>query len=642
MSENEKHELERSEKNPGSPRSEDQEEYRFLDQKIKKRPVRRKTVILRILGILLSGIAIGLIAALVFSLVHPEVLQIVNMGGEAKITIPADEEPEATVLTESETEQDTSEEIETDSYEDSSSELSGSEGMSSAETDTLNQHQEKDSDRPETKSETGSSSDVEGTEEAAPIKEEPFKVETQKGSSVETAAAEVQEEPSEKEGTTVEQKESPSEEDVTEPEGITGERTAEESEKAPADEGAAEQDETASETEVSDEQKESSTDKTASVEQENPAEGGTLTEEEAVPDAVKDTQQEMTDTPDETAETDTDTQTAEDVQEEKPAITLKEYRQLYQDILEVADKAERAVVQVIGITNEMDYFNQNYENQRRISGLVVAMNSTDLFVLTEYRVVDQSERIQVVFNNGSMTDANLQRFDPNTGLAILKVQLASINPATRNKLEAAPLGNSYKLLRGEPILAMGSPIGYSDSIAYGVITSTSSKASAVDMEYNLLMTDIDGSTDGSGVLVNLDGSVVGIITHAFTNEYNNCVTAIPISQLKELIQDLSNNEPQNYVGIRGQDVTQDITDRTGIPRGVLVTDVEPNSPAMLAGIKEFDVLVKIGEEQPIETMRDYHRQLDNLEPEDTVSVTALRKGARGYSEITFEVTIEGR
>ena len=299
-------------------------------------------------------------------------------------------------------------------------------------------------------------------------------------------------------------------------------------------------------------------------------------------------------------------------------------------------------MQVIGITNEMDYFNQNYENQRRISGLVVAMNKTDLFVLTEYRVVDQSERIQVVFNNGSMTDANLQRFDPNTGLAILKVQLASINPATRNNLEAAPLGNSYKLLRGEPILALGSPIGYSDSIAYGVITSTSSKASAVDMEYNLLMTDIDGSTDGSGVLVNLDGSVVGIITHAFTNEYNNCVTAIPISQLKELIQDLSNNEPQKYVGIRGQDVTQDITDRTGIPRGVLVTDVEPNSPAMLAGIKEFDVLVKIGEEQPIETMRDYHRQLDNLEPEDTVSVTALRKGARGYSEITFEVTIEGR
>ncbi|MDA6987421.1 hypothetical protein OSM86_26030, partial [Escherichia coli] len=65
-------------------------------------------------------------------------------------------------------------------------------------------------------------------------------------------------------------------------------------------------------------------------------------------------------------------------------------------------------------------------------------------------------------------------------------------------------------------MAVGSPVGYSDSIAYGVVTSVTNKISALDNEYNLLTTDILGSTDGSGILVNLDGEIVGIIAQSYS------------------------------------------------------------------------------------------------------------------------------
>ena len=137
----------------------------------------------------------------------------------------------------------------------------------------------------------------------------------------------------------------------------------------------------------------------------------------------------------------------------QPEIGLEEYRQLYKDMLAVAEKPKRALVTVVGISSEMDYFNQNYENQKQISGLLAADNGQDLFILTEYRVVENVERIQVTFYDGSTVDAIYQRHDANTGLTILKVGLSELEDSTREGIELAPLGSSYGVTQGEPVMA---------------------------------------------------------------------------------------------------------------------------------------------------------------------------------------------
>ena len=318
--------------------------------------------------------------------------------------------------------------------------------------------------------------------------------------------------------------------------------------------------------------------------------------------------------------------------------SLKNYEALYQDMLGVTEKPKRALVTVIGITNQMDYFNQNYENQQQISGLIVADNGQDLFILTEYRIVENVERIQVTFWDETMVDATYQRHDPSTGLTIVKVDESKLDEGTRNGLAVAPLGSSYLVSQGDPVVAVGSPVGYSDSIAYGVVTSVTNKISALDNEYNLLTTDILGSTDGSGILVNLDGEIVGIIAQSYSAKGNNVVTGIAISQIKKLIENLSNNVSRAYIGIRGQDVTEELSDKTGIPKGVLISRVADDSPAMMAGMKEYDVIVKLGEHK-VETIKQYHEQLGKYSTGDVVTVTAMRKGAEGYAEMTFDVTM---
>lgn len=318
--------------------------------------------------------------------------------------------------------------------------------------------------------------------------------------------------------------------------------------------------------------------------------------------------------------------------------SLKNYEALYQDMLGVTEKPKQALVTVIGITNQMDYFNQNYENQQQISGLIVADNGQDLFILTEYRIVENVERIQVTFWDETMVDATYQRHDPSTGLTIVKVDESKLDEGTRNGLAVAPLGSSYLVSQGDPVVAVGSPVGYSDSIAYGVVTSVTNKISALDNEYNLLTTDILGSTDGSGILVNLDGEIVGIIAQSYSAKGNNVVTGIAISQIKKLIENLSNNVSRAYIGIRGQDVTEELSDKTGIPKGILISRVADDSPAMMAGMKEYDVIVKLGEHK-VETIKQYHEQLGKYSTGDVVTVTAMRKGAEGYAEMTFDVTM---
>lgn len=334
----------------------------------------------------------------------------------------------------------------------------------------------------------------------------------------------------------------------------------------------------------------------------------------------------------------TETQT-DGQQENGTAMGLAEYQSLYTDMLEIAETPKRAIVTVIGITSQMDYFNQNYESRQQISGLLVAQNGQDLYILTEYRVVENVERIQVTFWDGKMIDATYQKHDPATGLTVLKASAEDLEQSTRDGMEIAPLGNSYTVKQGEPILALGSPMGYSDAVAFGVVTSVTNRISTIDTEYSLLTTDIIGTQAGSGILVNLEGEIVGVIAQSYSLG-ENIVTGVAISQVKELIENLIANAQLPYIGIKGQDVTSDIADKNGIPKGVLIDQVQQDSPAMLSGLKEYDVIVKFGEEK-VSTLKQYHDKLIRCSPGQNIKVTAMRRGAEGYAEMEFNLTIGG-
>lgn len=161
----------------------------------------------------------------------------------------------------------------------------------------------------------------------------------------------------------------------------------------------------------------------------------------------------------------------------------------------------------------------------------------------------------------------------------------------------------------------------------------------VDNEYHLLTTDIMGDSEGSGVLISMEGKIVGVIVQSFAMEKDrDVVTALPISELKDMIERLSNKEDLIYLGIRGQDIVSELSQKTGIPKGVYVNAVEEDSPAMQGGIQNGDVVVKV-QENSVENLRQLRNELNKYKAEQKITVTAMRKGAEGYVEIVFDVTV---
>ncbi|GEM_PF-209314 len=347
---------------------------------------------------------------------------------------------------------------------------------------------------------------------------------------------------------------------------------------------------------------------------------------------------------DETAENTPSTSGTSDGDENSDAgdaLTLEQYGQLYGQMADLADELSSSLVKVTGITSEMDYFDQGYLTEREASGLIIAENSTQMYILTEYRIISDTESVQVQFPDGSIIEAQLRKEDTDTGLCVLCIPLDQINASTMASVQTAPLGNSYSVKTGEPVLALGSPSGYSDSVEFGAVTSVSSSAYLTDNVYKLLATDIKGAVSGSGVLVNMDGKIIGIIDQSLNPDDGENVTALAISGIKSLIEALSNNDTIPYLGITGQEVSENVSQKTGMPVGVLVTNVVGDSPAMLSGLKTYDVITEISGRK-ITSFTDYHNLLYTLKPGDVITITAMRKGADGYAEVSFSASVGAR
>ncbi len=323
---------------------------------------------------------------------------------------------------------------------------------------------------------------------------------------------------------------------------------------------------------------------------------------------------------------------------EREAESIENYRVFMRSIKKIAETASPSVVTVTGVTSTEDWFNVTAESSRTACGLAVANNGQSLLVLTDYKVADGASRIMVSFSDGSIADAAVQKQDPATSLTIISIPLGSVSADTLAATPLAELGNSYSVSNGDPVIAIGCPLGYSSSYAQGVVTSTGTIVPVTDGEYSLITTNIEGNTTGTGVLINLDGQIVGYMEQKYASEDASVVTAIPISLIKGVIEKLSNNTPISYAGVTGQDISGQYASAAGIPKGIYVTSVVPDSPALAAGIQTADIITSVAGEN-ISTMKEFHDKLLSLSPGDVMAVSVQRKGADGYVNFDFQITL---
>ena len=270
---------------------------------------------------------------------------------------------------------------------------------------------------------------------------------------------------------------------------------------------------------------------------------------------------------------------------------------------------------------------------------MVADNGTDVFIVTNYSYLSTAEEIDVTFPTGEVIQATPIAHDKATNIMILSIPVSYVPKNEEGEITYATLGNSNVGNHlGDVVLAIGDPMGYSDSLGYGIITSLGTPINTTDHNYKLITTDIYGSKNAEGYLINTKGQVIGIINQKYNNnDLGNQISAIGISELKHLIEDLSNDVERTFLGITMVEITPQAIEN-GIPEGAFVRKVELDSPAMEVGIAAGDIIVAL-DGSKMGSAAEVEERLRKYKPEDEVPLTLLRSAGEEYKEINVTVKL---
>lgn len=335
------------------------------------------------------------------------------------------------------------------------------------------------------------------------------------------------------------------------------------------------------------------------------------------------------------------TQVVQKVEKVEKNLDVSDYKLLYTQMSNVAHDVRKSLVTVTGVFSDTDWFMNPYEDNKATSGVIVADNGKEMLIVAQTKTIRNAHSIQVTFCDGSVHEAIIKKSDDSTGLSVIGVDINELSDETKDKVTMASLGNSrVSTIVGSPVMALGNPIGISGSQASGTITSNSFVKTMTDTSVNFLTTDMYGASNASGVLVNLDGDVLGIIYQdEEVGDIPDLIKAYGISDLKGKIEKLSNGQDLAILGIYGTDVTESAAEELGIPYGAYVKEVVIDSPAMNAGIQSGDVIVKMGTSE-IDSFGSFKEAMLKCQPGDLLMVTVMRQGITNYSEISYEITLD--
>lgn len=322
-------------------------------------------------------------------------------------------------------------------------------------------------------------------------------------------------------------------------------------------------------------------------------------------------------------------------------VALGYYESIYRELGTLRKEAERTMVTVMSVDPDGSWINDSLKDVGETSGVMIADNGIELLILVDTTNIKDEETITVTFPNGETQEATIKGTDKNTGLAVLAVPISEMSESLKKSVCYAKLGSSLgKHAVGKPIIAIGSPIGKKDSVCYGIVTSQGTTLDMLDSNYKLITTDIYGSKNASGVLLNMAGEIIGVIyTDSANTEMPNQLCAIGISELKRTIERLSNNEGMFYLGIQGMDISSAIRAEYNMPNGAYVSGIIMGSPAMKAGIQSGDIIIKV-DDMDVITHGELINYLMRAKIGQTLKLTIARQSQSEYHEMTIDVTLE--
>ena len=333
------------------------------------------------------------------------------------------------------------------------------------------------------------------------------------------------------------------------------------------------------------------------------------------------------------------TPTPEATEQEKTSASTAWQNDLSDGMSQIAEEPRRALVRISAAGEDSDLLDDSFLEYGDEEGFVFLKNSEAFYILTVSDQMQEADKFTVTFSDGTVTDGILCKKDLRTGFFVIKVPCTSVDEETQEKIPAAPLVTADDMKQTESVIAIGSPSGDYDSLMGGTITSVTGTLKVADEEYGMLTTDMVGSEEGGGILLNSSGEVAGIIWNQ-EEDRTNVIRAVETAQLRPLLESMANGEDICYIGIMGATISSYQSENLDVPRGVYVDAVDEDSPAMTAGIQNGDILHAL-DGQEVQSMEEYASVLQGLNKGTRTTVNVYRKNPFGeYEDVQLKVTIK--
>jgi Do/DeqQ family serine protease len=254
------------------------------------------------------------------------------------------------------------------------------------------------------------------------------------------------------------------------------------------------------------------------------------------------------------------------------------------------------------------------------SGVIVSASG---YILTNNHVVEGADEIEVVLNDSRSTRAKVIGTDPDTDLAILKIEL--------EKLPVIALGNSDGAQVGDQVLAIGNPFGVGQTVTGGIISALGRNQLGINTFENFIQTDAAINPGNSGgALVDTNGNLLGINTAIYSQSGGNMGIgfAIPVSTAKLVLEGIVKDGQitRGWIGVEPNDLSPELAETFAVKarQGVIITGVLQNGPAAQAGIHPGDVITKIAG-QPVTDVTQLLSQVAALKPGTPARFSIERK-----------------
>ena len=257
------------------------------------------------------------------------------------------------------------------------------------------------------------------------------------------------------------------------------------------------------------------------------------------------------------------------------------------------------------------------------SGVIVSSSG---YILTNNHVVEGADEIEVVLNDTRKARAKVIGTDPDTDLAILKIEL--------DKLPVIVLGNSDELQVGDPVLAIGNPFGVGQTVTGGIVSALGRNQLGINTFENFIQTDAAINPGNSGgALVDGNGNLLGINTAIYSRSGGSMGIgfAIPVSTAKQVLEGIvkDGQVTRGWIGVEPQELNAELIEAFKLQPeaakagGVIITGVLQNGPAAQGGIKPGDVITAVNG-QPVKNVSQLLTAVASLKPGTPAPLSVLR------------------